>query len=58
MVSDLCRASGLNLRADLKKLTETADLPFEKQKVASMLSHSQPKVTFRCQSSPSTRPTF
>lgn len=42
MVSDLYREAGLDLRADLNTLTETADVPLDEAAVESMLSHSQP----------------
>lgn len=42
MVAALYREAGLSLRADLKTLTETADVPFNEAAVDSMLNHSQP----------------
>jgi pimeloyl-ACP methyl ester carboxylesterase len=42
-VSDLYRQAGLDLRADLNVLTETADVPFDETAVNSMVGHSQPK---------------
>lgn len=43
MVEDLYRDAGLSLRADLKTLTETADVPFNEAAVDSMIGHSQPQ---------------
>jgi pimeloyl-ACP methyl ester carboxylesterase len=42
MVSELYREAGLDLKADLSHLTETADVPFDVSAVESMLGHSQP----------------
>lgn len=42
MVADLYRDAGLDLKADLDLLTETADVPFDPPAVGSMLGHSQP----------------
>ena len=42
MVETLYRDAGLSLQADLKTLTETADVPFNEAAVESMLGHSQP----------------
>ncbi len=43
MVSDLYRQAGLDLRAELAHLTETADIPFDQAAVDSMRGHSQPE---------------
>lgn len=42
MVADIYREAGLDLKADLDLLTETADVPFNQSAVDSMLGHSQP----------------
>lgn len=42
MVADLYRQAGLDLKADLDLLTETADVPFDQSAVGSMLDHSRP----------------
>jgi hypothetical protein len=42
VVAELYRDAGLELQADLKTLTETADVPFNEAAAESMLGHSQP----------------
>lgn len=42
-VAALYREAGLDLRADLRLLTETADVPFDEAAVDSMLGHSAPE---------------